>query len=556
MPSKDEIERARPMANEVMSPLVDEYKAKKISARDVGDAAMRFASEAKGESHKFVLLSGAVHYYSLEGDFDKSADAIEAICSQIKDVPPSKIEEAAAKALERAGKNDAQRLRTIYRAASRRAKASKDIGTFKAALGKKSSDTDAKRGLADAFARYGDWPNALIVFSQLDIAAAAFELNPDDSRGYDALKAADYWWSFEAKDPAPYRAHAVGLYRRAIAEGLVQGLRRSLVDKRIAEAEALGVPLPLANSAVGDKLYCVVDLSGGPNAAKYPVSYLSTAPKGGWTDEYKTTKLVLRRIEPGTFIMGGDQKNVAHRVNLTKPYYIGVFEVTQCQYELVMGNNPSSGRNWKNDGMCPVSNVSCDMLRGNSKEYNWPTVKTVNSNSFFGRLRDRTGNEGFDLPTHAQWEYACRAGTTSPFNNGGSSEKDMLELGRFLMNQTERRIQKSWGKVKWREPDESYSRHQPDGKGNRMAKYTVVGMYKPNAWGLYDMHGNVKEWTINGWSNYGSDPIGPENSQRKLLCGGTWDSMVQECTSSSCHIQDSKNRHEKSGFRLVLCLDK
>ena len=74
-------------------------------------------------------------------------------------------------------------------------------------------------------------------------------------------------------------------------------------------------------------LYMVVDLSGGPNAASYPVSYLSGAPEGGWADEYKTTKLVLRLIEPGSFKMGG-----AYDVTLTKPYYMGVFEVTQKQY--------------------------------------------------------------------------------------------------------------------------------------------------------------------------------------------------------------------------------
>ena len=82
--------------------------------------------------------------------------------------------------------------------------------------------------------------------------------------------------------------------------------------------------------------YCVIDLSAGANAATYPVSYLADVPDGGWTDEYKTTKLVLRVIEPGSFKMCG-----SYDVTLTRPYYMGVFEVTQKQYELVTGGNPS-----------------------------------------------------------------------------------------------------------------------------------------------------------------------------------------------------------------------
>jgi hypothetical protein len=81
-------------------------------------------------------------------------------------------------------------------------------------------------------------------------------------------------------------------------------------------------------------LYMVVDLSGGPNAISYPVSYLFGEPDGGWSDEYKTTKLVLRLIEPGSFKMGGQ-----YDVTLTRPFYVNLFEVTQKQYELVTGRD-------------------------------------------------------------------------------------------------------------------------------------------------------------------------------------------------------------------------
>ena len=117
---------------------------------------------------------------------------------------------------------------------------------------------------------------------------------------------------------------------------------------------------------VGAAPYMVVDLSGGVDALSYPVSYLSSVPEGGWGDEYKTTKLVLRLIPSGSFMMGspsdengrGSYEDL-HGVVLTKPFYIGVFEVTQKQYQLVMGATPS---NYKGDAR-PVERVSYNDIR-------------------------------------------------------------------------------------------------------------------------------------------------------------------------------------------------
>ncbi|NCC93545.1 MAG: formylglycine-generating enzyme family protein, partial [Opitutae bacterium] len=175
--------------------------------------------------------------------------------------------------------------------------------------------------------------------------------------------------------------------------------------------------------------YLVVDLSEGPDATNWPVSYLAAPPVGGWTDEYKTTKLVLRRIPAGAFTMGSPEDELGregdepqHEVTLTKDFYIGVFEVTQKQWERVMGNWPSYFNNATYRDSRPVEQVSYYDVRENPANSDdpavyWPSNDLVNADSFMGKLRAKTG-EAFDLPTEAQWEHACRAGTTNAMNRG------------------------------------------------------------------------------------------------------------------------------------------
>ena len=290
-------------------------------------------------------------------------------------------------------------------------------------------------------------------------------------------------------------------------------------------------------AATDSARYLVVILSAG--AKKYPVSYLNDVPRGGWTGEYKTTKLVLRRIEAGSFIMGENQMNELHRVTLTKPFYCGVFEVTQKQYELVTGSNPSKF----NGDARPVESVSYDMIRGKGEGAKWPASSAVDPDSFMGKLRARTGIDGFDLPTEAQWEYACRAGTTSAYNNGGDKEEDLLKLGRFTLNQEVRG---------WKEDDATFARHMPDGRGGQLSHHTAVGAYEPNAWGLYDMHGNVWEWCLD-WNSelaYGKDPVGSSSYNGRVLRGGNWYLDARCCRSAHRGWDYPGHRLSNNGFRL------
>ena len=299
---------------------------------------------------------------------------------------------------------------------------------------------------------------------------------------------------------------------------------------------------------VGTGNYLVIDVSGGPNAASYPVHYLGAEPQGGWTDEYKTSNIVMRLIQPGTFTMGCETTEVGyygyeavpHEVTISQPFYMGVFEITQKQYELVTGSKLSY---YKGD-MRPFEYVSWNTIRGNSSTYNWPNVKTVDANTFMGRLRAKTGLDGFDLPTEAQWEYACRAGTTTALNNGKDLKNQyqdpaMDEVGRYGYNN-------------------GYQGGTKDGKGGYSDYHTTVGSYLPNAWGLYDMHGNVWEWCLDWYvSRSGftsaavSDPVGPASGSYRVLRGGSWSSGALYCRSASRYCYDpSYGDCINYGFRL------
>ena len=228
---------------------------------------------------------------------------------------------------------------------------------------------------------------------------------------------------------------------------------------------------------------------------------------------------------------------------ITKPFYIGVFEVTQRQYELVTGHNPSK---FKGD-MRPVEMVSYIEIRGNGEGAKWPASFAVDSDSPMGKLRARTGLN-LDLPTDAQWEYACRAGTMSAYNNDGNSEDDLKSLGRFTLNQEKRG---------WRESNGDFVRHRSDGKGGCREAHTVVGSYKPNAWGLYDMHGNVWEWCLDwlGSLKYGIDPRGPFSGPCRVRRGGSWKNTAYYCTSSYQIIRSSMLKgNDDTGFRLARTL--
>ena len=303
----------------------------------------------------------------------------------------------------------------------------------------------------------------------------------------------------------------------------------------------------ITNPAAPADDYLVVDLSAGPSATNYPVSYLSSVPSGGWSDVYKTTKLVLRRIPAGTFTtgspsgeLGRDSDETQHQVTLTKDFYIGVFEVTQEQWERVMGNWPSYFNNVAYRDSRSVEQVSYYGIRENPNESaispNWPQSAQVHADSFMGKLRAKTGLTTLDLPTESQWEYACRAGTGTALNSGKNLTDDdscpnMSEVGRY-----------------WYNGGSGYTQN-----GDTSVATAKVGSYLPNAWGLYDMHGNVWEWCLDWYGTYPgtvTDPAGAASGSSRVRRGGSWSSGAGSCRSASRGSGAPSGRHDYHGFRL------
>ena len=213
-------------------------------------------------------------------------------------------------------------------------------------------------------------------------------------------------------------------------------------------------------------------------------------------------------VAPGEFTMGspsdelnreGDEKQ--HLVRLTKGIYMATTEVTQAQWRAIMGDSPSR---WGGDRM-PVSDVSWN-----------------DAISFCQQLSNKEGKK-YRLPTEAEWEYACRAGSTGPLPKG------------TVIND-----------VAW------YDR-------NSSGKYHNVGGKRPNAWGLYDMHGNVWEWCSDWYGDYPSgtvtDPKGANSGQSRVLRGGSWYYAPQSCRSAYRDWNTPDYRLHNFGFRVVLDLN-
>jgi formylglycine-generating enzyme required for sulfatase activity len=229
-------------------------------------------------------------------------------------------------------------------------------------------------------------------------------------------------------------------------------------------------------------------------------------------------KLVL--IPKGTFIMGSPESEegrgkyeTQHEVTISKDYYLGVYEVTQAQYEKMMGTNPSYFQGSK--------------IVGSSSNYPVEQVSWEDAVEFCKKLselpEEKKAGRVYRLPTEAEWEYACRSGSKSAYSFGESS--------------------KSLGDYAWFD-------------GNSNGQTHPAGENKANAWSLYDMHGNVWEWCSDWYGDYPngavSDPVGPPGGSLRVFRGSGWFIEAARCRSALRYGSAPDNRFNFIGFRVAL----
>ena len=285
-----------------------------------------------------------------------------------------------------------------------------------------------------------------------------------------------------------------------------------------------------------DADYMIVDLSSGASSAAYPVRYVRFPRNNDFSVQfnrprYKTTHLVLRRVEAGTFTMGNGTSGaaLAHTVQLTQDYYLGLFELTRTQYlSVVGGKDPSSMKHTDTPesptAWCPVGKL--------------PQTTILAGDGVLARLTARATCRGegvgsFVLPTEAQWEYACRAGTTTKYFWGTS---DALA-----------------GNYAWY-------------KDNCLGADQAVGLKLPNPWGFYDMAGNADEWCNDCYANYTDDPAyvaggttvdpkGVASAANAVLRGAYWtysETRLGDLTSYIRYNAPSGSDYSNHGLRVSL----
>ena len=316
-----------------------------------------------------------------------------------------------------------------------------------------------------------------------------------------------------------------------------------IAEKTDVDVKARIIYAPVTDSSAE---FAIVDLSAGASATSvYPVRYVAgdtTRTAQFNIDTYKTRKIVLKKVHAGEFWMGDgnvSEGTKRHRVRLTQDYFLGLFEVTQEQYSRVCGDTTIGFGYFKPEfggksapgedvAKMPANNMWYDKVMSTADYYGG--IYGPQYHCFMKKLNERTVCRGqkvglFAFPTEAQWEFACRAGTETVYYWGD----DVADYADY-----------AWT------PDNGYT---ASGVGTSLHE---VGLLKPNAWGFYDMSGNIQEMCEDFYDNYPAysetevtvDPTGAAQAEKRSVRGGSHWHSRSECASGarSSNQMDGDNR--------------
>ena len=333
--------------------------------------------------------------------------------------------------------------------------------------------------------------------------------------------------------------------------------RNDWPDRKIADGSVTAVVTAWATNNPPPYMVLSID------SATPPVWYASTNAIPGWGENsnrlFKTDKIVMRKIPAANvrWRMGspldepcrnGDRE-IPHWVTLTSDYYMGIYPCTRIQYQNITGNaGTTTFKDYEDYNYRPVGRVPYYVVRGGrGSNINWPTTGSdVTSGSVIGQIRRKALLDTIDLPTEAQWEFACRAGEGAGLYNGKDLYRSTPENGI---------VPTALGDIAW------YGGLAANCRRDEILQTFEVGLLQPNEYGLYDMIGNVYEWCLDWFSegtaySDGSPVIDPQgittpSAYNRVCRGGCYEYAPTECRAA-CRAKgsDENSWYDRYGFRF------
>lgn len=391
MPSKTDLANAQPLVDELMSSVLKSYKAKTKTAKDVAETAVNFVKDAEEESTKFLLLKGAITFFTRAGEYDKAADVIDMLKAELKDIPPETIAEIIYNATRRTNSNKAPRLFEQYKAAHAQINAQKGLKNLEAELKKRPGNLSLRREYAESLAVFGDWQKALQEFAKLKDRVAEIAKSELEGKAKSA-ELAEFWWNYKPQvkeADGAIKARAAMHYKKAIDGEEISGLKKTLAEQRIAEIGTAAVTAAVE----GSKEESVNEPPPGCKFITKGNEATLVFPNG--------VTMEFAKCPAGEFNMLYDyEKKLTTPVKITRPFW---FSKTYLQGRHLHAAMPEKERYKKHKENVNCIEDSYDNIVGSNDSI----VKRLNEDfgSFFPK--------GYvvRLPSIAEYEYAYHANT-------------------------------------------------------------------------------------------------------------------------------------------------
>ena len=474
MPSRSDLKKVQSTVNELMADDIAAMKGGKKTPADAAAKALEYAGVATDEASKFLLYKGAFGLFVQGGKYDEAIAALDALNANVKNVPDKVVADIVREKLKKISKKDGGAIFEYYARVDRRMRYGEEKTNLEKRVKANPSDKDAQRSLAQTHVALGDWSAALASFASLggDEAKAA-----KAEQGGKLAEAADFWWGYSVAGDEDlqdeFRVHAASLYAQAVKDGKLNGLKKALAEKRIAEfapkaAASAPQPAVAANREPAPK--------AEEPTAPAPAAPTASAANGKpiVLDLGGGEKLEMLPCPAGEFTMGYEKRdprdqNVPHQVKISRPFYLAKFPMTRGQWAKATKQSVSGGSRWfSDDKTLPITDIY-------AQEEIWHVGRDLTK-----RFR-RQLPEGYvvRLPTEAEWEYALKAGGTDEFHSRTVLTIPELET----VGPGPLRAGNLYDVIKGR-------------NGSFAMLPMPCGKYKPNRWGFHDMLGNVWEMTL------------------------------------------------------------